>query len=217
MSTNIPLTGNFAVTCEFGKKGSWLAGFHTGIDLYSNNKSIYATCDGVVVATGFDKSYGNYIVVRNSEENNYHWYCHLDEIYVIVNEKVNRTTIIGKMGNTGNSTGTHLHFEIRTECNCYGKVINPADYMKIPNKKGNYNTANYQIVKTSNNEIKRLKSATFLRSEPTKSSKSKTLYLGNTSLIILEKNVKNSDGYTWDKVKVKLTGQTGYIINSNYK
>ena len=39
MSTNIPLTGNFAVTCEFGRKGSWIAGFHTGIDLYSNNTS----------------------------------------------------------------------------------------------------------------------------------------------------------------------------------
>ena len=39
MSTNIPLTGNFLVTCEYKRKGNWAAGFHTGIDLYSNNNT----------------------------------------------------------------------------------------------------------------------------------------------------------------------------------
>lgn len=217
MSTNIPLTGNFQVTCEFKRKGNWAAGFHTGIDLYSNNQSIYGTCNGIVSATGFDKSYGKYIVVKNSEEENYHWFCHLSEIYVIVGEAVSRTKIIGKMGSTGNSTGTHLHFEIRQKCNCYGKVENPADYMNIPNKVGMYNTSNYQIDKTYTNEVRKLKSPTYLRNEPTKKSSRKTLYIGNTTVIILEKNIKQADGYSWDKVKIKVTGQTGYMINSNYK
>lgn len=218
MSTNIPLTGNFQVTCEFKRKGNWAAGFHTGIDLYSNNQSIYGTCNGAVSATGFDKSYGKYIVVKNSEEENYHWFCHLSEIYVIVGEKVTRTKVIGKMGSTGNSTGTHLHYEIRQKCNCYGKVENPADYMKIPNKVGMYNTNNYQIVdKIITNEVRKLKSATYLRDDATIKSNKKTLYLGNTTVIIQEKNVKQADGYNWDKVKIKVTGQIGYMINSNYK
>lgn len=218
MSTNIPLTGNFQVTCEFKRKGNWAAGFHTGIDLYSNNQNIYGTCNGVVSATGFDKSYGKYIVIKDSEEENYHWFCHLSEIYVIVGEEVSRTKIIGKMGSTGNSTGTHLHFEIRQKCNCYGKVENPADYMRIPNKVGMYNTSNYQIVdKTYTNEVRKLKSPTYLRNEPTVKSSKKILYIGNTTVIIQEKNVKQTDGYSWDKVKIKVTGQTGYMINSNYK
>ena len=97
MSTNIPLTGNFKVTCEYKRKGNWLAGFHTGIDLYCDNLKIYATCNGIVSATGYDKSYGNYIVVKNYEKDNYHWFCHLSEIYVTVGEKVSRVDVIGKM------------------------------------------------------------------------------------------------------------------------
>lgn len=218
MATNIPLTGNFQVTCEFKRKGNWASGFHTGIDLYTSNRKIYGTCNGVVSATGFDKSYGNYIVVKNSEADNYHWFCHLAEVYVIVGEKVDRTKIIGKMGSTGNSTGIHLHYEIRDNCNCYGKVQNPADYIGIPNKVGSYNTSNYQKTTNSNaTETKRLKSATYLRNAPTTTSSRKTLYIANTTVIILQKSVQNSNGYTWDKVKIKVTGQEGYMINSNYK
>lgn len=218
MATNIPLTGNFQVTCEFKRKGNWAAGFHTGIDLYTSNRKIYGTCNGVVSATGFDKSYGNYIVVKNSEADNYHWFCHLAEVYVIVGEKVDRTKIIGKMGSTGNSTGIHLHYEIRDNCNCYGKVQNPAEYMGIPNQVGSYNTSNYQKTTNSNTtETKRLKSATYLRNAPTITSSRKTLYIANTTVIILQKNVHQSNGYTWDKVRIKVTGQEGYMINSNYK
>lgn len=218
MSTNIPLTGNFKVTCEYKRKGNWLAGFHTGIDLYCDNLKIYATCNGIVSATGYDKSYGNYIVVKNYEKDNYHWFCHLSEIYVTVGEKVSRVDVIGKMGNTGNSTGTHLHFEIRIACNCYGKTENPADYMGIPNKVGSYNSQNYQIEKANNTiKTKKIKTPTYLRNEPTINSNRKTLYIANTTIIILNENIAQNDGYNWDRVKVKVTGQEGYMINSNYK
>lgn len=218
MSTNIPLTGIFKVTCEYKRKGKWVAGWHTGIDLYSNNQSIYGTCNGIVSATGFDKSYGNYIVVKNSEAENYHWYCHLSEIYVMVGERVTRNTIIGKMGNTGNSTGTHLHFEIRQKCNCYGKTENVADYMRIPNKVGTYNTKNYQI-KTNNaaEEIKILDRNTNLREKAGLDGKIKNLYIRNTTVILLEKNSAIKDGFVWDKVKIRVTGEEGYMINNNYK
>lgn len=41
--TELPLNGNFKVTCEFGRKGKWKAGYHTGIDLVSDNKIVYPT------------------------------------------------------------------------------------------------------------------------------------------------------------------------------
>ena len=51
MATNIPLTGEFRVTCEYKRKGNWSAGWHTGIDLVGDEK-IYSSCDGEVVRTG---------------------------------------------------------------------------------------------------------------------------------------------------------------------
>ena len=212
------LRGIFKVTCEYKRKGKWAAGWHTGIDLYSDNQRIYGTCNGIVSATGFDKSYGNYIVVKNLEVENYHWYCHLSEIYVTVGERVSRNTIIGKMGNTGNSTGTHLHFEIRQKCNCYGKTENVADYMGISNKVGTYNTRNYQI-KTNNaaEEIKILNRNTNLREKAGLDGKIKNLYIRNTTVIILEQNSAIKDGFVWDKVKIRATGEEGYMINNNYK
>lgn len=212
------LHGIFKVTCEYKRKGNWAAGWHTGIDLYSDNKSIYGTCKGIVSATGFDKSYGNYIVVKNLEVENYHWYCHLSEIYVTVGERVSRNTIIGKMGNTGNSTGTHLHFEIRQKCNCYGKTENVAEYMGISNKVGTYNTRNYQLKGTNNSEeIRILNRNTNLREKAGLDGKIKNLYIRNTTVILLEKNSAIKDGFVWDKVKIKATGEEGYMITNNYK
>lgn len=53
MSTNIPLTGNFEVTCEYKRRGNlWLAGYHTGIDLIGSN-DIYSSCNGEVVKKRF--------------------------------------------------------------------------------------------------------------------------------------------------------------------
>ncbi len=106
---------------------------------------IYGTCDGFVYTRGYSKSYGNYVVVKSGESGLFHWFCHLSQIKVKQGQTVNRATIIGIMGRTGNATGIHLHFEIRKVCNEYGQNVNPADYMGIPNKIGVYNTENYQI------------------------------------------------------------------------
>lgn len=220
MATNIPLTGNFKVTCEYKRKGNWSAGWHTGIDMVCDNDKIYSSCDGEVVRTGVDKSYGNYIVVRNNADGKYHWFCHLAQVSTGSGKKVTRTTVIGIMGSTGNSTGKHLHFEIRNASNKYADTINPAEYMGIPNKVGSYNSANYQISSNSNstntNELKTLARNTNLRSAPTTNS-SATLYLANTTLYVLEKSVAQADGFTWDKVKIRVNGKEGYMINQNYK
>ena len=98
--TNIPLTGQFRVTCEFGRKNSsttkWGAGYHPGIDLVGN-ETIYSSCDGIVARRGYDNSYGNYIVVRNDVDGKYHWFCHLASIKKYTGSKVTRSTVLGIM------------------------------------------------------------------------------------------------------------------------
>lgn len=145
--TNLPFTGRFKVTCIYGKKGSiWATGVHRGIDLVGlSSKVVYATCDGSVVRTGYDKSYGNFVVVKSAVDGYNHWYCHLASISVSVGQNVNRTTKVGIMGNTGNTTGPHTHYEIRTPENKHGKDINPAGYMGIPNVVGAYHSADYEV------------------------------------------------------------------------
>jgi murein DD-endopeptidase MepM/ murein hydrolase activator NlpD len=143
MATNLPFTGRFKVTCEYGRKGNWAAGRHTGIDLVGlSSKTVYATCDGTVSKTGFDNSYGNFVVIRG-DDRNYHWLCHLASTSVSVGQRVSRVTKVGIMGSTGNSTGPHTHYEIRTPDNRYGEDINPATYMGIPNKVGLYHSSEF--------------------------------------------------------------------------
>lgn len=215
--TNLPLTGEFRVTCEFKRKGNWAAGWHTGIDLVGP-ETIYATCDGEVTRTGYDKSYGNFIVVKDSVTGKHHWFCHLSKINVSVGTKVTRTTTIGIMGNTGNSTGKHLHFEIRNVSNKYGDVSDPAEYMGIPNKVGTYNSKYYEITEekvtpnvTPQRKVFAVK--TNIREIPSLSGKA-YLYKANTTVDILEENVANADGYIWDKVTAIATGRVGYVART---
>ena len=222
MATNIPLTGAFKVTCEYKRKGrSWAAGWHTGIDLVGDD-TIYGTCDGTVYKIGVDRSYGNYIVVK-APDGKYHWFCHLSKVTCKVGDKISRTSKIGVMGSTGNSTDKHLHFEIRNSSNKYADNTSPAEYMGIPNKVGNYNTSDYQINNSTNGtasttgELKTLNHNTNLREAPGTDANIINLYIPNTTVSVLEPAVEGKDGYTWDKVKIRVTGEVGYMINKNYK
>ncbi|HWP80561.1 MAG TPA: peptidoglycan DD-metalloendopeptidase family protein [Candidatus Acidoferrum sp.] len=116
-----PVTGA-TVTSRFGSRRS---GYHTGIDLaVPTGTTIVAADGGVVTFAGWSGSYGKLIKVSHS--NGYStWYAHCSAILVSVGQQVGKGEPIGRVGSTGNSTGPHLHFEVRIN----GSAVNPAGYI----------------------------------------------------------------------------------------
>ena len=86
---------------------------HTGIDIgIPTGTPVKTTMDGRVIHAGWNtQGYGNLVIVENGAYRTY--YAHLSSIPVAVGDEVKAGTIIGLSGNTGNSTGPHLHYEIR--------------------------------------------------------------------------------------------------------
>lgn len=112
-----PIKGG-RITSPFGNRispFSAIATFHSGIDIAAPlNTEVTASRDGVVTERGFDLIFGKYIII--SHKANYQtMYAHLDKITVMLHQQVNSGMVIGTVGNTGLSTGPHLHFEIRLE------------------------------------------------------------------------------------------------------
>lgn len=115
---------------------------HDGLDMVGDeNKNVFSVCNGVVdmvqIWDGYTRtgsqSYGNLVVVKGTDKQ-YYYYAHLKEIYVSKGESVSTGYRLGYMGNTGNSSGAHTHFEIRKADK---KVrINPATFLGIENRKG---------------------------------------------------------------------------------
>lgn len=124
----MPLHSRIAITSPFGTRIHPIFGtqkMHNGIDLKASYENVYSVLDGVVSDTGWDpKGGGNYIKVRhyNRFETTY---LHLSQIYYRVGETVKAGFAIGKSGNTGNSTGPHLHFAVKEN----GRFINPATFL----------------------------------------------------------------------------------------
>lgn len=98
--------------------------FHTGIDIpKTKGTPIYATGNGVVIRKGYCSGYGNFIEIEHAG-NFRSFYAHLSKIMVNIGDVVSIATQIGCVGNTGISTGSHLHYEIRK-----GKrFLNPAGW-----------------------------------------------------------------------------------------
>lgn len=115
MSNPIP---PYKITTPFGKPGSWAAGYHTGDDYSTNGKvgvPVRAAHGGTVSSTGnaWGSSYGLHIVLNHRKSGIRAGYCHLSRIKVRAGQTVRKGQIIGYSGNTGNSTGPHLHYEER--------------------------------------------------------------------------------------------------------
>ena len=100
------------------------AKFHNGMDFSANiGTPVYATGDGVIKKAGWQSGYGKIIIVSHGFGYET-WYAHLNKYDVRVGQKVVRGEVIGEVGNTGKSTGPHLHYEVHLK----GKVVNPVNY-----------------------------------------------------------------------------------------
>lgn len=118
-----PVRGYYRSTSGFGPR--W-GRAHEGHDWAgARGTPIHATADGVVVHAGRQGGYGNLIKIKHDFGFETR-YAHLSRIRVKVGERVSRGDRIGDMGNTGRSTGTHLHYEVRIG----GKAVNPLKYIK---------------------------------------------------------------------------------------
>lgn len=133
---SMPLRNRISVTSPYGTRMHPIFGtakMHNGIDLKANYEDVHAVLDGIITEAGWDsKGGGNYIKIKhfNRFETSY---LHLSEIYYKVGERVRAGFIIGKSGNTGNSTGPHLHFAVKE----FGQSINPYHFLNDLNKANN--------------------------------------------------------------------------------
>jgi len=98
--------------------------FHHGVDIANKlGTVIYATADGRVIDKGFHEDYGYYLLIDHGYGYKT-FYGHFRKRFVDIGQEVTKYQIIGEMGSTGTSTGSHLHYEVRF----YGKSTNPINY-----------------------------------------------------------------------------------------
>lgn len=119
-----PISGG-KITSRFGERSSVRSSAHTGLDLAApTGTTIKAATSGKVIFAGYKGSYGYMIKIEC--DNGYEmWYAHCSKLYVSAGVRVSAGDKIAAVGSTGNSTGSHLHFEIRKN----GKALNPQNYL----------------------------------------------------------------------------------------
>lgn len=120
---SIPVLANFRFTSGFGPRWGRM---HKGTDFAGPiGTPIHTTADGVVTHAGWSSGYGRLIKIRH-EFGIETRYAHLNSMDVTVGQRVSRGERIGAMGNSGRSTGPHLHYEIHVG----GKPVNPMTYIR---------------------------------------------------------------------------------------
>lgn len=120
---NLPVLGS--ITSKFGAKSSIRSGAHTGLDIAAKKGTdIKAISEGKVVFASTSGSYGKLVKILhdNGVET---WYAHCSKLYVSNGDTVSAGDVIAAVGSTGNSTGPHLHLEIRIN----GNPVNPQKYI----------------------------------------------------------------------------------------
>ena len=124
-----PLKSAYRFTSSFGYRRDPKTGgrrMHNGVDFAAGKGTdIFAPADGVVTYAGWQSGYGNYIKIKH-EFGLETRYGHLSRIRVKKGQRVSRGQQIGDMGNTGRSTGTHLHYEVRVN----DKPVNPMNFIE---------------------------------------------------------------------------------------
>lgn len=115
-----PISG--IITSRFGSRRS---GTHTGLDIATSaGTPIRAASSGTVVHAGWSGGYGYLVKIQHTDAIQT-YYAHCSKIYVSVGQQVNQGDVIAAVGSTGNSTGPHLHLEIRVN----NQPLNPQNYL----------------------------------------------------------------------------------------
>ena len=118
-----PVSG--IITSRFGNRESIRTSGHTGLDIAAPaGTPIKAAADGKVIFSGYSGGYG-YVVKLDNGNGVETYYGHCSKLYVSTGEKVEAGDVIAAVGSTGNSTGNHLHFEVRVN----GEEVNPQNYL----------------------------------------------------------------------------------------
>lgn len=119
-----------ALGTPYHKTGSaWSKGYHTGVDFpVPTGTPVKSVGGGTVVAAGWEGSFGYQVVVRHTD-GRYSQYAHLSAISVRNGQSVGAGQRIGRSGSTGNSSGPHLHFEVRTGPG-FGSDVDPLAYLR---------------------------------------------------------------------------------------
>ena len=118
-----PVAGT--LTSRYGVSSRIRSSNHTGLDIATaTGTPIKVVADGTITHASYQGSYGNLVKVNhgNGLET---WYAHTSKMYVSVGQKVKAGDTIAAVGSTGNSTGSHLHLEIRIN----GQHVNPQNYL----------------------------------------------------------------------------------------
>jgi murein DD-endopeptidase MepM/ murein hydrolase activator NlpD len=121
---------NGKITTAYKKPGKmWSKGYHTGVDFACKiGTPILAVADGKITNASWGKSYGKQIVM--AVDGGWVIYAHLNAVRVKPGQRVKKGQIIGESGNTGNSSGPHLHFEMRDNIRwSAGKDIDPKEIL----------------------------------------------------------------------------------------
>ena len=121
---------NAAIGTPYRAVGSaWALGYHTGVDFpVPTGTSVKAVAAGRVVTAGWGGAFGYQVVIRHAD-GRYTQYAHLSAISVKEGQSVAAGQSIGRSGSTGNTTGPHLHFEVRTGPE-FGSDIDPVAYLR---------------------------------------------------------------------------------------
>ena len=118
------------ITSRFGGRLDPINGepaFHSGVDIRNNpGTKIIAPADGVVAANGYDNGHGNFITIDHGNRFQTS-YLHLQKNFVKSGDIVARGQVIGLVGNSGRSTGSHLHYEIKYR----DKLIDPVKFIQV--------------------------------------------------------------------------------------
>uniref|UniRef100_A0AAU2K0W9 Transglycosylase family protein n=1 Tax=Streptomyces sp. NBC_00049 TaxID=2903617 RepID=A0AAU2K0W9_9ACTN len=131
-----PAAGGFSAPVDAGlgtayrvSGSSWSSGYHTGVDFpVATGTTVKSVGPGQVVSAGWGGAYGYQVVIRHTD-GRYSQYAHLSALGVKAGQQVSGGQRIGRSGSTGNTTGPHLHFEMRTGPG-YGSDIDPLKYLR---------------------------------------------------------------------------------------